>query len=158
MGDPHISHVPKLEHDIVLRGIKKEQSKNAKAASKPASKPRLPMIPTILLQLRKKDPSNYDHTRDRFVTRVRSALSKAGLYLNLFAGHSFRIGAATVAHMKGIEDSTIMTLGRWKSNAYQRYVRIPQEHLTRISSHIATPTLQRNVQVFHPLLAHVYTC
>ena len=44
MGDPHISGMPKLEH--VLRGIKKDQSKN-----KGASKPRLPMIPDILMKL-----------------------------------------------------------------------------------------------------------
>ena len=59
------------------------------------------------------------------VLTMRSALSKAGLNPDVYAGHSFRIGAATVAHEKGIEDSTIMTLGRWKSNAYQRYIRIP---------------------------------
>lgn len=35
------------------------------------------------------------------------------------ASHSFRIGAAMVAHIKGIEDSIIMTLGRWKNNSYQ---------------------------------------
>ena len=92
-------------------------------------------------------------TRDRFVTHVRSALSKAGLNPDVYAGHSFRIGAATVAHEKGIEDSTIMTLGRWKSNAYQRYIRIPQEHLARISAHIATSTSsEAQVTTFRPLL------
>ena len=57
------------------------------------------------------------------------AFTKAGINPDLYTGHSFQIGAATVAHIKGIEDSIIMTLGSWKSNAYQRYVRIPQEHL-----------------------------
>ena len=65
--------------------------------------------------------------------------------------HSFWIGAATVVHIKGIEDSTIMTLRRWKSNAYQRYVRIPQEHLAQLSSRITTPIPPTNSQVFHPL-------
>ena len=92
-------------------------------------------------------------TRERFVTHVRSALSKAGLNPDVYAGHSFRIGAATVAHEKGIEDSTIMTLGRWKSNAYQRYIRIPQEHLAHISARIATPTLSKTpATTFRPLL------
>ena len=92
-------------------------------------------------------------TRERFVTHVRSALSKAGLNPDVYAGHSFRIGAATFAHEKGIEDSTIMTLGRWKSNAYQRYIRIPQEHLARISAHIATSTSsEAHVTTFRPLL------
>ena len=91
-------------------------------------------------------------TRDKLVSHLRVALTKAGINPDLYAGHSFRIGAATVAHMKGIEDSTVMTLGRWKSNAYQRYVRIPQEHLAQLSGHIATPIPPASLQVFHPLL------
>jgi len=51
--------------------------------------------------------------------------------------------------MKGIEDSMIMTLGRWKAMLnHQSYVRIPQEHLAQLSCHMATPA---NLQVFHPL-------
>ena len=53
--------------------------------------------------------------------------------------------------MKGIGDSTIMTFGRWKSNAY-RYVRIPQKHLAQLSCHITTPIPPANLQVLHPLL------
>ena len=45
VGDPQISTMPKLEH--VLRGIKKEHSKQANI-----TKPRLPMTPNILLKLR----------------------------------------------------------------------------------------------------------
>ena len=74
-------------------------------------------------------------TRDKLVSHLRVALTKAGINPDIYANHSFRIGAATVAHIKGIEDSTIMTLGRWKSNAYQRYGRIPQEHLAQLSCH-----------------------
>ena len=54
----------------------------------------------------------------------------------------------TVAHEKGIEDSTIMTLGRWKSNAYQRYIH--QEHLARISLLILQ--WQNHVTTFRPLV------
>ena len=50
------------------------------------------------------------------------ALTKAGINPDLYAGHSFR--TATVVHITGIEDPMIMTLGRWKSNAYQRYVEV----------------------------------
>ena len=39
------------------------------------------------------------------------AFTKAGINPDLYTGHSFQIGAATVAHIKGIEDSIIMTLG-----------------------------------------------
>ena len=47
------------------------------------------------------------HTRDRFVTRVRGALTAAGLDCFQYAGYSFRIGAATTAAQKGIKDSII---------------------------------------------------
>ena len=86
-------------------------------------------------------------TRDKLLSHLRVTLTKAGINPDLY-----QIGAATVAHMKGIEDSMIMTLGRWKSNAYQHYVRIPQEHLAQLSCHIATPIPPANLQVFHPLL------
>ena len=42
--------------------------------------------------------------RDRFVTRVRGALTAAGLDCSQYAGHSLRIGAATTAAQKGIND------------------------------------------------------
>ena len=73
-------------------------------------------------------------TRDRFVREVRKALTAAGLDQSKYAGHSFRIGAATTAAAVGIEDSTIKTLGRWESAAYQLYVRLPREVLTSVSS------------------------
>ena len=39
-----------------------------------------------------------------------------------FAGHSFLIGAATMAAMVGVEDSMIRTLGRWHSTAFLQYI------------------------------------
>ena len=90
-------------------------------------------------------------TRERFVKEVRAALSKAHVNPDVYAGHSFRIGAATVAYAKGIEDSTIMTLGRWKSNAYQRYIRIPQQQLAKLFATIATPLLENFSKVFRPI-------
>lgn len=54
-------------------------------------------------------------TRIQLVGEVRKVLKKADLPAEQFAGHSFRIGAATTAASVGIEDSLIQTLGRWKS-------------------------------------------
>ena len=68
-------------------------------------------------------------TRENFVAVVRRALEAAGLEASEFNGHSFRIGAATTAASRGMEDSMIKTLGCWESDAYQRYVRIPRQDL-----------------------------
>ena len=43
--------------------------------------------------------------------------------------HSFRIGGASAAASAGIADSTIQILGRWSSDAYRRYIRIPDEQV-----------------------------
>ena len=77
-------------------------------------------------------------TRSRFADAVRSALEKAGVDSRKYNTHSFRIGAATTAASKGIEDSIIKTLGRWESSAYLQYVRLPREKLTGYSQRLAT--------------------
>ena len=45
-----------------------------------------------------------------------------GLLPDHFAGHSFRIGVATVAAQVELEDSLIITLGQWNSAAYLQYI------------------------------------
>ena len=77
-------------------------------------------------------------TRQRLVEAVRAALGAAGLDQSRYCGHSFRIGAATEAAKKGIEDSVIKTLGRWKSLAYLDYVKIPRSDLVHYSAVLAS--------------------
>ena len=72
-------------------------------------------------------------TRASFVKEVRAALTVAGFNAADFAGHSFRIGAATTASTCGIQDSLIKTLGRWESSAYTCYIRTPPEVLRGVS-------------------------
>ena len=75
-------------------------------------------------------------TKNRFVTKFRSALTQADIDSSLYSGHSFRIGAASTAAANGIEDSLIQTLGRWKSSAYLAYIKIPSQNLAAISRRI----------------------
>ena len=72
-------------------------------------------------------------SRPRFVTEIKRALSAAGIDLKPYSGHSFRIDAATTATKQGVEDSTIKMRGRWKSSAYQCYIKTPREQLVSIS-------------------------
>ena len=51
-------------------------------------------------------------TRPLFVAAMRQALQSAGVDCLKYAGHSFRIGAATMAASRGMEDSITKTLGR----------------------------------------------
>ena len=68
--------------------------------------------------------------RDYFVGRVREALYAARLDPSKYSGHSFRVGAATSAARAGL---VIKMLGRWRSEAYQLYTRMPAESLAAIS-------------------------
>ena len=70
------------------------------------------------------------------MTAVRDALRRAGVNAGCYAWHSFRIGAATTAAARGLEDSTIQTLGRWKSLAYLEYIRIPRQQLASYSARL----------------------
>ena len=77
-------------------------------------------------------------TRDRFVARVRQALDSLGFDSRKYAGHSFRIGAATTAAERGIEDSTIKALGRWESSAFLVYIRMPRQYLAAFTQRLAS--------------------
>ena len=76
-------------------------------------------------------------TRDKFVIGVWQLLVAAGIDPNPYSGHSFRIGAATTAAHAGMDAALIQTLGRWKSSAYQLYIRIPRDSLASVSSALA---------------------
>ena len=72
-------------------------------------------------------------TRDRFVSAIRIALGECGIDPSAYAGHSFRIGAATTAALRGLQDSLIKTLGRWESSAYSVYIRTPRSTLISVA-------------------------
>lgn len=77
-------------------------------------------------------------TRANFVTAVKEACVTAGLDAANFNGHSFRIGAATTAASRGMEDCMIKTLGRWESDSYQRYIKIPRQELANYTRILAS--------------------
>jgi hypothetical protein len=80
-------------------------------------------------------------TKTDFITKFRAILGRIGLPAEDYAGHSFRIGAATSAALAGMDDSMIQLLGRWQSAAFLRYIKTPHDRLASISRTLAsTPT------------------
>ena len=77
-------------------------------------------------------------TRMRFVSKVKDSLTVAGVDCAAYSGHSFRSGAATTAAKQGISDATIKMLGRWKSSAYQLYIKTPRAHLAAYSRNLGS--------------------
>ena len=73
-------------------------------------------------------------TKARFIDHIREVLGKAGLSPRDYAGHSFRIGAATTARACGLNDSTIQMLGRWSSSAYLAYIKTSRKQLANQSA------------------------
>ena len=76
-------------------------------------------------------------TRPRLVSLLRKALASVGLVPGNYAGHSFRSGAATTAAACGVPVDIIKTLGRWRSEAYQLYIRLHKNQLAEISRSLA---------------------
>ena len=85
-------------------------------------------------------------TRESFVSDLRQALERGGVQAAQYAGHSFRIGAATTAALAGVPDSLIKTMGRWKSEAYTLYIRTPSDQLCSVSAKLATGHSHRTEQ------------
>lgn len=75
-------------------------------------------------------------TQQQLVTQLRAALAGEGVECARYSGHSFRIGAATTAAAKGLSDSTIQALGRWRSESFKRCVRLPQSEVAAVSGQL----------------------
>ena len=79
--------------------------------------------PGLLFHWNDQTPLN----KTKYFQHVQSAHKSANLPAHLYAGHSFRIGAATTALTAGVEDFTVQTLGRWQSSSYLLYIRTNPE-------------------------------
>ncbi|XP_055997642.1 uncharacterized protein LOC125646786 isoform X2 [Ostrea edulis] len=62
-------------------------------------------------------------TRFQFTSVLSRSLNLAGIDSRHFKSHSFRIGAATTLAQQGMSAEVIQAAGRWRSVAYQSYIR-----------------------------------
>jgi hypothetical protein len=62
--------------------------------------------------------------RKVFTANIVACLKYCDLSLSHYKSHSFRIGAASFAAENGLSDAQIHLLGRWKTNAFQKYIRV----------------------------------
>lgn len=63
-------------------------------------------------------------SRSFFSEKLRQCLVFCGYDTKVYKGHSFRIGAASTAASMGMSESMIQEMGRWKSSAFKKYIRI----------------------------------
>ena len=68
-------------------------------------------------------PDSSPISRSYFVSALTEDLQFCNLNVAQYKTHSFRIGAASWAAAKGMSDTQIRAFGRWKSNAFLRYIR-----------------------------------
>ena len=69
-------------------------------------------------------PDGSPMLRGEFDVSLKRLLSFCGYKSSAFKGHSFRIGAATAAALRGESDAQIRAAGRWSSDAFSKYIRI----------------------------------
>ena len=73
-------------------------------------------------------------SRERLVLSLRQVLLGVGVNTAQFSGHSFHIGAVTMADKLGVPDSLIKKMERWKSFVFMHYICTPWQRLAGISS------------------------
>jgi hypothetical protein len=84
-------------------------------------------------------PNNQPFSRDYVVRCLRVCLTHLGI-AGRYSGHSFRRGAATSARLAGLTDHEIQLLGRWRSDAYKRYIEVHPDQLLGISRRLQNDT------------------
>ena len=79
-------------------------------------------------------------TKTVLVSETRTLLSQSGFNAFHYAGHSYRIGAATTAASVGLPTWLIKTMDRWSSDCYEPYIRVPHSVLSDVSRTLARKT------------------
>ena len=84
------------------------------------------------------------------VSHIKGLLTRLGLNPSLYSGHSLCIGGATTAAMAGLRDWEIKSLGCWKSNTYQTYIRERKDMKVNCARRIAHALASNTLNYNHP--------
>ena len=95
-------------------------------------------------------------TKDLFIRETRLRVAMIGLDPLQYSGHSFRSGSATTAAMAGMSDWEIKVLGRWTSDAYQRYIRAPVTMLSSFASRMSNVSLSSEFNYRNPYITNIF--
>ena len=76
-------------------------------------------------------------TRHRLNHLIQDLAAQSGVEPGRYSSHSFRIGAASAAAAAGVPERKIQALGRWSSDCYKRYVRLPSSETDTVAGTIA---------------------
>ena len=89
---------------------------------------------------------------DKFSATLKRMVAVQGFDPEKFSTHSLRIGGATALAAAGIPDSTIQTLGRWKSLAFLAYIRTSIATLQRALLSMINPgtVTSRDIEELNP--------
>ena len=95
-------------------------------------------------------------TSQDIINRVRNAVKELKLHVNgidpdLVGAHSLRAGGAMALKLNGIDDTTIMKIGRWTSLTFLQYIHNQIAHLAKdISSKMSINLPFVNVAAIEP--------
>ena len=77
-------------------------------------------------------------TRHRLNHLIQELAARSGVPPARYSSHSFRIGAASAAAVAGVPEWKIQALGRWSSDCYKRYIRLPTSETDPIAGTLAS--------------------
>ena len=94
--------------------------------------PQMPVVQFILTYIKLRGPApgplflykGVPVTRNLFVQTLNSCLKFLNLNHLPYKSHSFRIGAASYAISNGVSYDKVKIMGRWKSDALAKYIRV----------------------------------
>jgi hypothetical protein len=84
--------------------------------------------------------SKYPVTYSSLLSLLKSCIAKLGLNPQDYAMHSFRRGGCTLAHQLGVDPDSIKIHGKWRSDAYQAYLKQHLQKMLQVSKVMAAGT------------------